>query len=127
MSPIGGNVNAAMPHNAHDTSRAPGGSSSGSAVGVALGVAPLALGGDGGGSIRIPAALNGVFGIKPTLGRVSRAGDGFKGCVAHAGPLASSTADLVPFLDAAASSPDAADELTAWAPPAPEGGFGSLL
>src|ERR1700679_2918718 len=103
MSPIGGNVNAAMPHNAHDTSRAPGGSSSGSAVGVALGVAPVAFGGDGGGSIRIPAALNGVFGIKPTFGRVSRAGDGFKGSVAQGGPIGASTADLAAFLDAAAS------------------------
>ena len=129
MSPIGNNVNFPMPHNAHDAAKAPGGSSSGSAVGVALGVAPLALGGDGGGSIRIPASLNGVFGIKATFGRVSRAGDGFKGTVAHAGPLAASTADLATFLDLAASSPDPADdELTAWAPPPPEGGsYGALL
>jgi aspartyl-tRNA(Asn)/glutamyl-tRNA(Gln) amidotransferase subunit A len=127
MSPIGNNVHFAMPHNAHDTSRAAGGSSTGSAVGVALGVAPFAAGGDGGGSIRIPAALNGVFGLKPTFGRVSRAGDGFKGSVAHAGPLASSSADLATFLDVVASAPDPADELTAWAPPPPEGGFGALL
>jgi aspartyl-tRNA(Asn)/glutamyl-tRNA(Gln) amidotransferase subunit A len=127
MSPIGGNVNAAMPHNAHDTTKAPGGSSTGSAVGVALGVAPLATGGDGGGSIRIPSALNGVFGLKPTFGRVSRAGDGFKGSVAHAGPIACSTADLATFLDITASSGDPADDLTAWAPAPPEGGFGALL
>jgi aspartyl-tRNA(Asn)/glutamyl-tRNA(Gln) amidotransferase subunit A len=127
MSPLGNNVNCAMPHNAHDVAKAPGGSSTGSAVGVALGVAPLATGGDGGGSIRIPAALNGVFGIKATFGRVSRAGDGFKGSVAHAGPIAASSADLAAFLDLAAGSPDPADELTAWAPPPPEGGFGALL
>jgi len=127
MSPLGNNVNSPMPHNAHDVSRAPGGSSTGSAVGVALGVAPLAAGGDGGGSIRIPAALNGVFGLKPTFGRVSRAGDGFKGSVAHAGPIASSTADLATFLDVVATTPDPGDELTAWAPPPPRGGFGALL
>ena len=61
MSPLGNNVQFAMPHNAHDTTRAAGGSSTGSAVGVALGVAPFATGGDGGGSIRIPAALNGIL------------------------------------------------------------------
>jgi aspartyl-tRNA(Asn)/glutamyl-tRNA(Gln) amidotransferase subunit A len=127
MSPLGNNINQPMPHNAHDASRAAGGSSTGSAVGVALGVAPLALGGDGGGSIRIPAALNGVFGIKPTFGRVSRAGDGFKGSVAHAGPIAASTTDLATFLDLAAAAPDPLDELTAWAPPPPEGGFGVQL
>jgi aspartyl-tRNA(Asn)/glutamyl-tRNA(Gln) amidotransferase subunit A len=127
MSPIGDNVSFPMPHNAFDATRAAGGSSTGSAVGVALGVAPLAAGGDGGGSIRIPAALNGVFGIKPTFGRVSREGDGFKGSVAHAGPLASSTADLAAFLDITASAADPADALTSWAPPPPEGGFGALL
>jgi aspartyl-tRNA(Asn)/glutamyl-tRNA(Gln) amidotransferase subunit A len=127
MSPLGNNVNQPMPHNAHDATRAAGGSSTGSAVGVALGVAPIACGGDGGGSIRIPASLNGVFGIKPTFGRVSRAGDGFKGSVAHAGPLAASVADLVTFLDTVASAPDPADELTSWAPPPPEGGFGAMI
>ncbi len=127
MSPIGGNVNQAMPHNAHDATRAPGGSSTGSAVGVALGVAPLAAGGDGGGSIRIPSSLNGVFGIKPTFGRVSRAGDGFKGSVAHAGPIGASTWDLALFLDAVASASDPLDDITAWAPPPPQGGFGSRL
>jgi aspartyl-tRNA(Asn)/glutamyl-tRNA(Gln) amidotransferase subunit A len=127
MSPIGGNVNQAMPHNAHHGDRAPGGSSTGSAVGVAMGLAPIALAGDGGGSIRIPAALNGVFGIKPTFGRVSRAGDGFKGSVAHCGPIAASTTDLVLFLNAVASEPDADDALTAWAPRPPTGGFGCML
>lgn len=128
MSPIGGNIHYAMPHNAHDPTRAPGGSSSGSAVGVALGLAPFAIGSDGGGSIRIPSALNGIFGIKPTFGRVSRAGDGFSGSsVAHAGPLGASTRDLVAFLDAVASEHDPDDPITAWAPPPPEGGFGAYL
>jgi aspartyl-tRNA(Asn)/glutamyl-tRNA(Gln) amidotransferase subunit A len=127
MSPIGCNVHEKMPHNAHDGTRAPGGSSTGSAVGVALGLAPIATAGDGGGSIRIPAALNGIFGIKPTFGRVSRAGDGFKGSVAHAGPVGSSTADLVAFLDAVASERDPLDALTEWAPPPPHRGFGASL
>ncbi|AUX28058.1 MULTISPECIES: amidase [Sorangium] len=127
MSPLGNNVHQRMPHNPHHSERAAGGSSTGSAVGVALGLAPLAAGGDGGGSIRTPAALNGIFGLKPTFGRVSRAGDGFKGSVAHAGPIACSAADLALFLDAVASEPDPDDDLTAWAPPPPPGGFGALL
>jgi aspartyl-tRNA(Asn)/glutamyl-tRNA(Gln) amidotransferase subunit A len=127
MSPIGANTHFEMPHNAHDPTRAPGGSSTGSGVGVALGLAPIAAGGDGGGSIRIPASLNGVFGIKPTFGRVSRAGDIFAGSVAHAGPLAASTLDLVAFLDAVASEPDPDDAITQWAPPPPDGGFGALV
>ncbi len=125
MSPLGQNIHQTMPHNAHHRNRLPGGSSTGSAVGVALGIAPLALGGDGGGSIRIPAALNGVFGIKPTFGRVSRAGDGFAGSVAHAGPIAASSFDLALALDILASEPDEHDALTAWA--APSKGFSSHL
>lgn len=127
MSPVGANASYAMPHNAHDPNRAAGGSSTGSAVAVALGACPFATGGDGGGSIRIPSALNGIFGLKPTFGRVSRAGDGFHGSVAHVGPIACSTVDLAAFLDAVASEADAGDALTALAPPPPAGGFGALL
>lgn len=126
MSPIGNSTDYAMPHNAHDPTRAAGGSSTGSAVGVALGMAPIAIGTDGGGSIRIPAALNGIFGIKPTFGRVPRSPTS-SSSVAHTGPIAASTRDLATFLDIVASEPDPRDPMTSWAPAPPEGGFGAYL
>ncbi|MEO7113737.1 MAG: amidase, partial [Polyangiaceae bacterium] len=87
MSPLGQNAQRAMPKNPHNDSYVAGGSSTGSGVAVAVGLVPFAIGCDGGGSIRIPAAINGVFGIKPTWGRVSRTGDIFTGSsVAHLGP-----------------------------------------
>ncbi len=126
MSPLGQNAHYRMPTNAHHAERCPGGSSSGSAIGVALGISPFSIGTDGGGSVRIPAALNGIFSIKPTFGRVSRNGS-LSGSVGHIGPLAASPADLAVVLDAIASEPDPQDELTALAPPPPAGGFGARL
>jgi aspartyl-tRNA(Asn)/glutamyl-tRNA(Gln) amidotransferase subunit A len=127
FSTVGANVHVPMPHNPFDPSRAAGGSSTGSAVGVALGLCPLATGGDGGGSIRVPACLNGIFGLKPTFGRVSRAGDWLHGSTAVVGPVACSTIDLAHFLDAVSSSPDPDDLLTEWADPPPRNGFANAL
>jgi aspartyl-tRNA(Asn)/glutamyl-tRNA(Gln) amidotransferase subunit A len=115
MTPLGFNPFRKMPRNPHAPGHTAGGSSTGSGVAVATGLVPIALGADGGGSIRIPSALNGVFGIKPTWGRVSRAGDPSGGTVAHLGPLAASTLDLAQVLEIIAG-PDAADEETAAAP-----------
>jgi aspartyl-tRNA(Asn)/glutamyl-tRNA(Gln) amidotransferase subunit A len=127
MSPLGQNTHFKMPHNAHHAERLPGGSSTGSAVGVALGIAPFAIGTDGGGSIRVPAALNGLFGLKPTFYRVSRNGDGLLGSVGHIGPIASNATDLARFLDAVASEPDPHDPDTSAAAPPPAGGFGARI
>ena len=102
MSPLGGNVHRDMPRNAHNSGHLPGGSSSGSGVAVATGVVPVALGADGGGSIRIPAALNGVFGLKPSFGRIPVVGHGLPGgsSVVHLGPLGASSHDLAVFIEA---------------------------
>lgn len=115
MNPLGYNPKRSMPRNPHATDCVAGGSSTGSGVAVATGLVPFALGVDGGGSIRVPSALNGVFGIKPTFGRVSRHGDLSGGTVAHAGPIASSTLDLARVLDAIAA-PDPRDAQTDGAP-----------
>ena len=126
LSPIGFNPQRPMPRNPHDVRCTAGGSSTGTGVAVATGLVPFALGGDGGGSIRIPASLNGVFGLKPTWGRISRAGDLFGGTVEHVGPLACGTAELATVLELTAGV-DAADDQTKLAPFPPSGAWHAAL
>ena len=122
MSPLGANPNRDMPRNAHAADRVAGGSSTGSAVAVATGLAPVTLGCDGGGSLRIPAAYNGIFSIKPTTGRVSRHLDGFGGSMDHFGPMGASPHDLAIFLEACAG-PDPLDPITEGSPSVQPGDF----
>lgn len=87
--------------NPYDTARAPGGSSSGAAVAVAAGLLPAAVGSDGGGSVRIPAAATGLVGLKPSRGRVpAMPGRSGVGGLSVAGPLTRSVADAGMLLDA---------------------------
>lgn len=94
--------------NPWDVTKTPGGSSGGSSVAVAAGYAPLALGTDGGGSIRIPASFSGIFGLKPSFGRVPAWPLSPFGTVAHIGPMTRTVQDAALMLDVIAL-PDARD------------------
>ena len=94
------NTHYGTTRNPHDLERVAGGSSGGSAAAVAAGLVPLTLGSDTNGSIRIPAAFCGVFGFKPTYGRISRAGAFlFSSSLDHVGPFARSVRDLALVFD----------------------------
>jgi len=84
--------------NPWDPGRTPGGSSGGAAAAAASGMGALHLGGDGAGSIRIPAAFTGVFGLKPTFGRVPLYPQALPGTITHPGPLARTVADAALML-----------------------------
>jgi aspartyl-tRNA(Asn)/glutamyl-tRNA(Gln) amidotransferase subunit A len=88
--------------------RTPGGSSGGASVAVAAGMAPLAIGTDGGGSIRIPAAFCGIFGLKPSFGRVPLYPASGAESLSHAGPMTRTVADAALLLDVIAG-PDERD------------------
>jgi aspartyl-tRNA(Asn)/glutamyl-tRNA(Gln) amidotransferase subunit A len=97
----GENAHDGPSRNPHDPERMTGGSSGGSAAALAGGLVPIALGSDTNGSIRVPSSLCGVFGLKPTYGRLSRVGVfPFVASLDHVGPLARSAADLALAYDA---------------------------
>jgi aspartyl-tRNA(Asn)/glutamyl-tRNA(Gln) amidotransferase subunit A len=105
----GENSHDGASRNPHDLSRMTGGSSGGSGGAVAGGLVPIALGSDTNGSIRVPASFCGLFGLKPTYGRLSRAGTfPFVASLDHLGPLARTVEDLALAYDAMQGA-DAAD------------------
>ncbi|OQW58627.1 MAG: amidase [Proteobacteria bacterium SG_bin9] len=97
----GRNVHDGNARNPHDVAHMTGGSSSGSGAAVAAGMVPLTLGSDTNGSIRVPSAFCGIYGLKPTFGRLSRAKSfPFVGSLDHLGPMASTVEILAAAYDA---------------------------
>src|SRR5207302_8418912 len=106
IQPTGVNPHHGTPVNPWDPSRIPGGSSSGSAVAVASGIAPIALGSDAGGSIRVPAAINGLVGLKPTFGAVPQEGvAGLTFDLDHSGPIAWTVEDATDVFEVISARP----------------------
>jgi 1-carboxybiuret hydrolase len=105
----GENIHDGPSRNPHDPTRMSGGSSGGSGSAVGGGLVPIALGSDTNGSIRVPSSFCGIFGLKPTYGRLSRARSfPFVASLDHLGPFARSTGDLALAYDAM-QGPDADD------------------
>jgi AtzE family amidohydrolase len=105
--------------NPHDTTRIAGGSSGGCGAAIAAGMVPITLGSDTNGSIRVPSSLCGIFGLKPTFGRLSRSGSfPFVASLDHLGPFARSVEDLALSYDAC-QSPDSHDHACAQKPVEP--------
>ncbi|MGU3467013.1 AtzE family amidohydrolase [Methylobacterium sp. C33D] len=115
----GENIHDGDAHNPHALDHMTGGSSGGSGAAIAAGMVPLTLGSDTNGSIRVPAAFCGCFGLKPTYGRLSRAGSfPFVGSLDHLGPMARSVTDLALAYDAM-QGPDPDDPVAARRPAEP--------
>jgi 1-carboxybiuret hydrolase len=113
----GENVHDGPSRNPHDTNHMTGGSSSGSGGAAAGGLVPITLGSDTNGSIRVPSSFCGLFGLKPTYGRLSRARTfPFVASLDHLGPLARSVRDLALSYDAM-QGPDPDDPVCAERPP----------
>ncbi|MCW2395486.1 MULTISPECIES: AtzE family amidohydrolase [unclassified Sphingobium] len=105
--------------NPHDLGRLAGGSSGGAAAAVAAGLAHIGMGSDTNGSIRVPASFCGLFGLKPTYGRLSRAGTfPFVSSLDHIGPMTRSVADLALAYDVL-QGPDPRDPVCSTAAPEP--------
>jgi aspartyl-tRNA(Asn)/glutamyl-tRNA(Gln) amidotransferase subunit A len=101
LSRAGANPHYGITRNPRDPTRGAGGSSGGSAAAVGAGIVPLTLGSDTSGSIRVPASLCGVFGLKPTYGRLSRGGTyPFVNSFDHVGPFANDVMGLALSYDA---------------------------
>ncbi len=115
----GENIHDGDAHNPHALDHMTGGSSGGSGAALAAGMVPLTLGSDTNGSIRVPAAFCGCFGLKPTYGRLSRAGSfPFVGSLDHLGPMARSVTDLALAYDAM-QGPDPDDPVATLRPAEP--------
>lgn len=123
ISPIGLNPHHGATRNPYARGHITGGSSSGSAAAVAAGLSPVAIGADGGGSIRIPAGLCGLVGLKATWGRISEAGiPPLTWTVGHVGPMGLTAADVAAVYSLVAG-PDPRDPSTLSQPPVHLQGF----